>query len=113
MNQYFLLNMTLQNRYAQHKPALKKLLKIVFPNIDESTMWDDKNHYTCDEVNDAIDKYFKQLFKKNTPELCLDKFVELFGDGTFKSDQTTIMQAIREVVNHKDIILKNINERCK
>ena len=113
MNQYFLLDIPLRHGYHTHKPALKKLLKIVFPNIDESTMWDDKNHYTCDEVNDAIDKYFKQLFKKNTPELCLDKFVELFGDGTFKSDQTTIMQAIRDVVNHKDVILKNINERCK
>ena len=113
MNQYFLLDLSLRKGYSKHKPALKKLLKIVFPNIDESTMWDDKNHYTCDEVNDAIDKYFKQLFKKNTPDLCLDHFVELFGDGTFKSDQTTIMQAIREVVNHKDVILKNINERCK
>ena len=112
MNQYFLLDIPLRHGYIQHKPALKKLLKIVFPNIDESTMWDDKNHYTCDEVNDAIDKYFKQLFKKNTPMLCLDKFVVLFGDGTFKSDQA-IKQAIREVVNHKDVILKNINERCK
>ena len=115
MNQYFLLDIPLRHGYIQHKPALKKLLKIVFPNIDESTMWDDNNHYTCDEVNDAIDKYFKQTFKKNTPRLCLDHFVELFSDGTgtFDSYQTSIKKAIHEVVNHKDVILKNINERCK
>ena len=112
MNQYFLLDLSLRKGYSKHKPALKKLLKIVFPDLDESTMWDDKNRYNCTEVNDAIENYFKQTFKKNTPDLCLDKFVELFGDGTFKSDQA-IKQAIREVVNHKNVILKNINERCK
>ena len=113
MNQYMLLDIPLRHGYTQHKPALKKLLKIIFPDLDESTMWDDKNRYNCTEVNDAIENYFKQTFKKNTPKLCLDKFVELFGDGTFDSYQPTIMQAIREVVNHKDVILKNINERCK
>ena len=112
LNQYFLLDLSLRSGYSKHKPALKKLLKIVFPNIDESTMWDDKNRYNCTEVNNAIDKYFTRLFRKRTPDLCLDHFVELFGDGTFKSDQA-IKQAIREVVNHKDVILKNINERCK
>ena len=113
LNQYFLLDLSLKGGYSKHKPALKKLLKIVFPNIDESTMWDDKNRYNCTEVNDAIDKYFTRLFRKRTPDLCLVYFVQLFGDGTFDSYQTSIKKAIREVVNHKDVILKNINERCK
>ena len=116
LNQYFLLDIPLRHGYIQHKPALKKLLKIVFPNIDESTMWDDKNRYNCTEVNDAIENYFKQTFKKNegrSPRVALDYFVQLFGDGSFKVNQPIIEQAIREVVNHKDVILKNINERCK
>ena len=115
LNQYFLLDLSLKGGYSQHKPALKKLLKIIFPDLDESTIWDDKNRYNCTEVNNAIDKYFTRLFRKRTPDLCLDHFVELFGDGTgtFDSYQTSIKKAIHEVVNHKDVILKNINERCK
>lgn len=111
MNQYFLLDLSLRKGYSKRKPALKRLLKIVFPSCDENTIWD--KPYSCDEVNDAIDKVFKGIFKKNTPKLCLDYFVELFGDGSFTSDQTTIMQAIHEVVKHKDIIYRNIELRCK
>lgn len=109
MNQYFIMNSTLKTSYTKRSFALKKLLKIVFPSCDENTIWN--NPYSCDEVNDAIDKVFKGIFKKNTPKQCLNYFVELFGDGSFTSDQTTIMQAIHEVVKHKDIIYRNIERR--
>lgn len=110
MSQYFLSDITLRKGYVEKNPALARLLKSLFPSCDESTIWD--KPYSVDEVNDEIDKLLKDVLHQNTAGLCLDYFAELFGDGTIDTSQVMIMPAIREIVRHKEIIRKNIREKC-
>ena len=65
------------------------------------------------EINDLIEGFLKDKLGKQTPDLCLDYFVDLFGDGKIDSQKDTIMQTIAEIVKNKDIIRKNIEERCE
>ncbi len=111
MNQYFLMDIPLRKAYAEHSSSLKRLLLILFPHHNHSSFWNAP--YDCNEINDTIDKYIKDKLGKATSDLCLDYFVELFGDGMIDCEKVTIKQTIREIVNHKEIIRKNIEERCK
>lgn len=111
MNQYFLMDISLRKGYTEHKPALEKLLSILFPHHDKKDFWE--SPHDCDEINNTIDKFIKDKLGKATADLCLDYFVELFGDESIDCEKVTISQTIHEIVKHKDIIRKNIKERCK
>lgn len=111
MNQYFLMDIPLKRGYTQHKPALKRLINILYPHHTESEVFEIK--HDCDEINNAIDKYIKDKLGKSTADRCLDYFAEMFGDGNVHTEDTiTFKQLVAELVRHKDTIRKNIEERC-
>ena len=111
MNKYFILDIPLRRGYISHSPALKKILFILFPNHIKEEIW--TNKHDCTEINDLIEGFLKDKLGKQTPDLCLDYFVNLFGDGKIDSQKDTIMQTIAEIVKNKDIIRKNIEKRCE
>ncbi|MBR0484333.1 MAG: hypothetical protein IJJ69_06085 [Oscillospiraceae bacterium] len=111
MNQYFLTEIALKKGYIERKPALKELLKILFPHHTEKELWE--NPVECDKLNETIDVFLKNMLGKSTADLCIDYFISLYGDGSIRTDHSTIRQTIHEVVKHKEKIYKNIEERCK
>ncbi len=111
MNQYFLTDIALKKGYAEHKPALKKLLLILYPHHDEENLWE--NPVDCSELNDTIDKFLRDALKKPTADLCLDYFAEMFGGGQIQTNQTTVKNLIHEIVRYRESIRKNIKERMK
>ena len=111
MNQYFIMDIPLKRGYTQHSPALKRMLNILYPDLSESELFE--KEIECNEVNNSIDKYIKDKFGKTTADLCLDYFADMFGDGMIHTENTiTFMQLITELVKHKDLIRKNIEQRC-
>lgn len=111
MNQLILEEIPLKRAYIERKASLERLLTIIFPDIDASTIWD--KPIPCSELNDAICDYLKKLLCQSTPELCLDCFVDMFGDDTIDAQKITITQSIHEIVAHKDVILNNIARKCQ
>ena len=111
MNQYFLNSISLKKAYIEHKPALKKLLSILYPNQNSQDLWEKQR--TCTEINDDIDRYIKSKLGKSTSDLCIDYFVALFGDGKIDCEQVNIEQTIAEIMKQEQLIRTNIEKRCK
>lgn len=111
MNQYFLLDIPRGKAYQQHLPAMMKLLRILYPAQDETSLWN--NQRTCDELNDAIDNYLKRKLKRNTADLCLDEYVKFFSDGEFNIQNLNFKQSVTIIVANERIIRKHIEEQCK
>lgn len=111
MNQYFLNSISLKKAYIEHKPALKKLLSILYPNQNSQDLWEKQR--TCTEVNDDIDRYIKRKLGKSTADLCIDYFVALFGDGKIDCEQATLEQTVAEIMKQEQLIRTNIEKRCK
>ena len=111
MNQYFLNDLDLRRGYTQRLPALRKLIKILYPYHSENEIFEVR--HSCDEVNDAIDKYIINMLGKATSDLCLDEFAKMFGDGKVNTvDTITFKQLLDEMMKHKELLRKNIEERC-
>lgn len=111
MNQYFLNSISLKKAYIEHKPALKKLLSILYPNQNSQDLWEKQR--TCTEINDDIERYIKSKLGKSTADLCIDYFVALFGDGKIDCEHVTFEQNIAEIVKQEQLIRTNIEKRCK
>lgn len=111
MNQYFLKSLSLMRAYVERKPALKKLLSILYPNQNSQNLWEKQR--TCTEINDDIDRYIKSKLGKSTADLCIDYFVTLFGDGKIDYEQATLERTIAEIMKQEQLIRTNIEKRCK
>lgn len=109
MNQYFLMDISLKKAYAMRKSSLRKLLAILYPQNANPF---ENDPIDCDKINNDIDKYLKDKLGGSTAGLCLDRFVELFGDGMIDTDKITIKETIHEIVGNKEIIRNNIEKRC-
>lgn len=111
MNQYFLLDIPRGKAYLQKIPAMMKLLRILYPTQDETSLWN--NPRTCDELNNAIDNYLTSKLKRNTADLCLGEYVKLFSNGEFNIQNLNFKESVALIVAHEDIIKKNIEDKYK
>jgi hypothetical protein len=111
MNQYYMIEERYTRAQHQDSEALKKLFRILYPKQEQNALW--SKPPSCDEVNNAIDRYLKEKLGKTTGDLCLDEYVRLFSNGEFDAQKTTIMGSIAEIVAHEDIIKKNIEDKYK
>ncbi|MBR1592411.1 MAG: hypothetical protein IJ666_05295 [Ruminococcus sp.] len=110
MNNYLIDDLVVRTGYNKKQAAFARLLAVLYPQDDPSLYWEKR--YSSDDINNEIEKILSDILGQRTPDLCIDYFVRLFGDNSFDTYRNTIMQEIHEVVKHKDIIRKNIEERC-
>lgn len=109
MNQYFLMDVAISRAYHQKNPSLKRLIDIVLPGETIEEIMSDKE--SCTKINDAIDKYIKATFNKNTADLNLDEFVERYGNGKVDISSTTLFSQVVDIIhNNRDLLRKNINK---
>jgi hypothetical protein len=122
-NNYFINEFTIgvaaemyQSKYGNNNPQALNYIKLMKALYPDGNFPDTDDHNFGDIVNDRIEEVLKNLTGGSTPTICLDTFIDWFGEGIKlnrpKEEYETIRRLIEGICQHKDEFRSNIERLC-
>lgn len=117
---YFIYESTINNAARSYNnnpahrdanPAASNYIKLMKALCPDRNFPDTNNSGFSEIINDRIEEVLKNLIGGNTPILCLDTFIDWFGEGiklNRQEEYDTIRKLIEGICQHKDEFRSNI-----